>query len=100
MIYFTQLIFVKPGMEETFHAFENGVLPLLARHQGRLLYRARPATSAIVHSEVGEPYEIHLISFASEEDFQAYANDKERQQYLGLRDDSVQKVLLLRGNVV
>jgi hypothetical protein len=99
VIYFTQLVFVKPGMEQTFHAFEDHVLPLLERHQGRLLYRARPQIDSILHSEVGDPYEIHLLSFPSEKDFQAYTNDDDRRQYAGLRNDSVQNVLLFRGTV-
>ncbi len=99
MIYFTQLFFVKEGKEEIFHEFENSVLPLLARHGGRLLYRARPAAKATLHSELGVPYEIHLITFPKEANFQAYANDSDRQQYLSLKNDSVQKVLLIRGTV-
>jgi hypothetical protein len=97
MVYITQFVFVKPGMEQTFHDFEDHVLPLLERHRGRLLYRARPQTGSIVHSEVGEPYEIHLVSFPSDEDFQAYTNDDERRQHVGLKNDSVQKALLFRG---
>ena len=97
MIYFTQLVFIKEGKEEVFHQFENCVLPMLSQYGGRLLYRARLAAGATLHSEVGTPYEIHLVSFPSEADFQAYADDGERQQCLALRDDSVQKVLLIRG---
>lgn len=40
MRYYTQLIFIKPGSEAMFHEFEDAVLPLLARHGGRLLFRA------------------------------------------------------------
>ena len=99
MTYFTQLVFVKKGKEEIFHEFEDFVLPLLARYAGRLLYRVRPAAESVLHSEVGTPYEIHLVAFPSEADFQAYAADEERQRYLGLKNESVQEVLLIRGSV-
>ncbi len=43
MIYYTQLVFVKPGKEPVFHAFEEEMIPILSRHRGQMLYRARPA---------------------------------------------------------
>lgn len=97
MIYFTQLIFIKPGREGTFAAFEDHVLPLLARYEGRLLYRVRPAADAMLHSELGQPYEVHLVSFPGESNFQGYMNDAERQRYLDLKNDSVERVLLIQG---
>jgi len=42
MIYYTQLIFIKPGQEKEFHSFEDNVLPLLNDHNGELVYRIRP----------------------------------------------------------
>lgn len=100
MIYFTQLVFIREGKEEIFHEFENSVLPLLELYGGHLLYRVRPTTGTILHSEVGVPYEIHLISFPSEENLKAYTSDNKRQQYLTLKNDSVQQVLLIRGALV
>ena len=39
MIYLTQLVYVRPGEEETFREFEDAVLPLLAKYGGELLLR-------------------------------------------------------------
>src|SRR5262245_50136630 len=39
MIYYTQLIYLKPGLTDVFRRFEEGVLPLLQRHRGRMLLR-------------------------------------------------------------
>lgn len=99
-VYYTQLIFVREGHEETFHTFEDHVLPLLAKYNGQLLYRARPSTDAVIASSVGHPYEVHLISFAAREDFEAYVRDPERQKRLHLKEESVERVLLIEGTAV
>lgn len=92
MIRLTQLLFVKEGMEETFQTFEDGVLPLLARYGGRLLFRAR---LAVLHSELGSPYELHVVEFPSEAQFEAFAADEDRRRLLALKDASVERVLQL-----
>ena len=72
MMYYTQLIFIKPGCENDFHAFEDKVLPLLKAHSGELLYRIRPAESAFIESSGELPYELHLVTFKSKADFESY----------------------------
>jgi len=97
MLYYTQLIYIQEGKEALFHTFEDHVLPLLAKYNGRLLYRVRPVAGSIVATELGQPYELHLVSFPSKADFAAYAANPERQGYLQMKDDSVAKVLLIEG---
>ncbi len=92
MIRLTQFIYVKEGMEETFDAFEEQVLPLLARHEGRLVFRARLSA---VHTEIGSPYEVHLVEFPSEAHYHAFAADEDRQRLLALKEASVERVLSL-----
>lgn len=87
-----QLIYVKEGMEATFHAFEDQVLPLLARHEGRLLFRARLTA---VQTEIGHPFELHVVEFPSEAHHQAFIADEDRQQLLALKEASVEDVLSL-----
>lgn len=100
MIYYTQLIFLRKGKEEPFNYFEDQVLPLLKKYNGKLLYRGRPAQSHVIETTVGYPYEVHLVSFESREDFNAYAQDPVRQKYLPLRDESIEKVMLIEGNLI
>jgi hypothetical protein len=100
MIYYTQIIFLKTGQEDIFNEFEEKVLPLLNRHNGKLLYRIRPAKTCVIATGWGYPYEIHLVSFLSRKDFEAYRDDKERLQYLHLKDQSVEKILLIEGNLL
>jgi antibiotic biosynthesis monooxygenase (ABM) superfamily enzyme len=96
-LYLTLLIFVKPGEEETFQAYEDKVLPLLQHYKGELLYRIRPDTKSIIHATEEQPYEIHLIRFASKTDFEHYKQDKERNIYSPLFRQSVTKVILLES---
>lgn len=100
MLYYTQLIYLKPGMEADFLAFEDLVLPLLEKYGGRLLLRWRSAPGTVIESNCGDPYEVHLVSFASLSDFQAYARDAVRQQHLPLKERSVEKILLIEGKAL
>lgn len=98
MIYITQLIFVKAGKEAIFHEFEDNVLPLIEKFNGKLLYRVRPDESAYVVAEGEKPYEIHFVTFESEDDLQAYMKDDGRLKFIHLKNESVQSMLLVKGN--
>jgi len=97
MIYYTQLIFIKPGCEQEFHAFEDKVLPLLKEHNGQLIYRVRPPQSAFVENSQELPYEIHLVSFDSKDDFKSYGADPKRLAFMDMKNNSVEKILLIEG---
>jgi antibiotic biosynthesis monooxygenase (ABM) superfamily enzyme len=97
MIYYTQLIFIKPGREQVFHAFEEKVLPLLKGHNGELVYRIRPDENAFIESNAQLPYEIHFVTFDSRDDFMAYAADPKRLEFMAMKDDSVEKIILIEG---
>jgi hypothetical protein len=97
MIYYTQLIFIKPGCELEFHAFEDKVLPLLKSHNGELVYRIRPSESAFIESTRELPYEIHFVTFGSKADFQGYAADPKRLEFMDMKNKSVEKITLIEG---
>jgi uncharacterized protein (DUF1330 family) len=100
MVYYTQLIFLRDGKEGVFQRYEDQVLPLLPKHRGRLLYRVRPSAGDVIATSVGRPYEVHLVSFESQEDFDAFANDSERRRYLPLKDESVASAILIEGQAI
>jgi hypothetical protein len=58
-----------------FRAYEDAVLPLLPEYNGRLERRLRNQDGTI---------EMHIVSFASEADFQNYRNDPRRTAQAGL----------------
>lgn len=100
MIYITQLIYIKPGQEKVFHAFEEVAIPLIARYKGELVLRVRPEPSNIIDGTGSAPYEIHLVTFQAEEDFAAFAKDPERAKFLHLKEASVERILLVKGRML
>src|ERR1700748_1235396 len=100
MLYYTQIIFVKEGQEDQFNLFESHVLPLLAKYNGILLYRVRPTNDAVIEANMDKPYELHLVSFPSQEDFLGYAKDNDRLNYMHLKEASIEKAMLIEGKML
>ena len=97
MIYLTQLVYVYQGREATFHQFEDIVLPLLTNYRGELVLRLRPNRESKIAGVAECPYELHIISFRSEDDLARYLDDQERQRVLHMKDESVQRTMLIKG---
>jgi hypothetical protein len=79
---------VPSGAEASFQAYESATLPLLPRHGGRLERRLRTDDALT---------EVHIVSFESQESFESYLADEERQSHKGMLDglDIAQRVLLV-----
>jgi uncharacterized protein (DUF1330 family) len=97
MIFLTQLIYINEGQEDVFHQFEDIAIPAISKYNGRLLIRVRPEDHSIIENNIGKPYEIHLVEFDSEQDFQNFNMDEERKKFLHLKEQSVKTVLLIKG---
>lgn len=100
MIYLTQLIYVRPGEEAVFNEFESYAIPIISKYHGELVLRIRPEPDRFIAGTVEPPYEIHLVSFKSEADFQAFAQDEERKRFLHLKEQSIRSSLLIRGELI
>jgi hypothetical protein len=98
MLYVTQLVYLHPGKEHAFHAFEDAVLPLLKKYDGELLLRLRPSTESFIAGSLEAPYEVHLIRFPHETALAAYARDDERERLLSLKNEAVRATLLVKGS--
>lgn len=97
MILITQLIYIVEGKEKVFDEFESAVIPAIKKYNGRLLLRVRPGANNFIEACIDHPYEIHLVEFATQEDFEVFMNDKERQQYLYLKEQSIKVSILIKG---
>jgi hypothetical protein len=100
MIYITQLIYITAGKEAIFDQFENVAIPLIGQYKGKLLFRLRPAAENFigpVTEPEGYPYEVHLVSFESEADFELFKADKEREKFLHLKKESIKSILMIKG---
>jgi uncharacterized protein (DUF1330 family) len=100
MIFITQLIYIKEGQETVFHQFEDIAIPTILKYNGRLLIRVRPDNNSIIENNIEKPYEIHLVEFDTEQDFENFAKDEERKKFLHLKDQSVKSVLLIKGTKI
>ena len=97
MIYITQLIFVKEGKEDVFHEFESFAIPLMEKYNGRIIYRIRPNADSFVSASQELPYEIHFLSFDSENDLSDFLKDEDRKKLIHLKEASIHSTFLVKG---
>ena len=97
MIYITQLIYIISGQEDTFDQFEDIAIPLIEKYNGRLLLRVRPDAHSFITHSIDKPYEIHLVEFVTAQDFENFKLDKDRQQFLHLKEQSIKATILISG---
>ena len=97
MIYITQLIYIHPGQEKTFDEFESVAIPIISKYNGRLLFRVRPDEASFVGRQLEKPYEIHLVEFDSQNDFDNFKKDEERKKFLHLKEQSIKAAILYQG---
>ena len=97
MILLTQLVYIKEGQEQIFHQFEDIAIPTISKYNGRLLLRVRPTESSYIETYIDKPYEIHLVEFETDNDFENFMHDEERKKFLHLKEQSIKTVLLIKG---
>ena len=97
MIYITQLIYLKEGKADIFNQFEDIAIPSILKYNGRLTLRIRPDDNSIVEKNIEKPYEIHLVEFNSQQDFDNFKKDEERKKFLHLKEESIKEVILIQG---
>lgn len=100
MIYITQLIYINQHQEIVFEEFEKIAIPIISKYNGTMMLRIRPERSAVLESAIEQPYEVHLVSFETENDFKRFMGDEERKNYLHLKDQSVKSVFLFKGEKI
>ncbi len=97
MILITQLIYIIKGQEKVFDEFESIAIPTIQKYNGKLLLRVRPTESHFIESHIEHPYEIHLVEFETQLDFDNFLRDEERKQFLHLKEQSIKEAILIQG---
>jgi hypothetical protein len=97
MIFITQLIYIIEGQENIFHQFEDIAIPAILKYNGRLLLRIRPTENSYIENHIERPYEIHLATFNTEQDFKNFMQDEERKKFLHLKEQSIKTSILIQG---
>ncbi len=97
MIYITQLIYINAGQENIFDQFETIAIPIISKYNGRLLFRVRPDEDSFIEHHMDKPYEIHLVEFDTEQNFENFKQDEERKTFLHLKEQSIKSSILIQG---
>jgi uncharacterized protein (DUF1330 family) len=100
MILITQLIYIIEGQEQVFDEFESIAIPTILKYNGRLLFRIRPEENNFIESHIDKPYEIHLVEFETEQDFDNFKQDEERKKFLHLKEQSIKTSILIQGTKI
>ena len=100
MLYLTVLLFVHPGQEDACGQYEEKVLQLLPKFNGKLLYRIRPEAATFADLAEELPYEVHVLTFPAKADFEAFRQDPERQALVPLAQQAIRKVLIIEGQLL
>ncbi len=100
MLFITQLIYIKSGQENIFHQLEDIAIPTILKYNGQLLLRVRPTENTFIETNIEKPYEIHLVEFATENDFDDFMKDEERKRFLHLKEQSIKSVTLIKGTKI
>jgi hypothetical protein len=82
------MLWATPGEEQSLVEYEDRVLALLPAHEGELLSRVRALD--------GEPFEVQLLRFASEQALASYTDDPLRAELSELRDRVIARTEVLR----
>jgi len=100
MIYLTMVIFLQAGKEALFNEFEAFAIPLMSDYSGQVIYRIRPSEESLIVCQGPPPYELHFISFDSENDFHNFLKDKRRKAFMHLKEGSIKTTFLVKGKEI
>ena len=88
------LLWARQGRGEDLISYEDRVLRFVPDHGGRVLQRARTA------GEAGQPLEVQLVQFPSEDALASYMADERRTALSGDRDAAIERTEVLRVDLV
>jgi uncharacterized protein (DUF1330 family) len=97
MIFITQLIYLIEGQEKIFDEFESIAIRTILKYNGQLLLRIKPNDDTYIEVNIDKPYEIHIVVFDKQQDFDKFMHDEERKKFLHLKEQSIKASLLIQG---
>jgi hypothetical protein len=57
----------------------------------------RPDDHSFIGQQIEKPYEIHFVSFDKDQDFENFKNDREREKFLHLKQQSISSAVMILG---
>lgn len=98
MLYLTVLIVVNEGKEALCNTYETAVLPIIQKHDGKLIYRIQPKKEDFITCEGERPYEIHFMSFPTHNHLNNFIKDDERTQFIALKKEAIKTSFIVKGD--
>jgi uncharacterized protein (DUF1330 family) len=86
------LLWAAPGAQQALVEYEDRVLRLLAAHRAKVLTHVRAVE--------GQPDEVQLLEFPSEDAVTAFLDDPTRVELAGLRERAIARTEVLRVDLV
>jgi uncharacterized protein (DUF1330 family) len=87
-------LFIHPGREVEFRQFETEAARIMKKYGGQIAHVIRPTTSSAVESL---PHEIHVVTFPSREQFEAYRADQDLASFAALRQTAIARTDVVLG---
>ena len=88
------LLWAQEGCEQALSAYEDLVLQLVPDHGGAVVQRARSIGAN------GQPLEIHVLAFPSEQKLSEYMTDDRRVALTADRDQAIARTEVIRVELV
>ena len=87
-------LWIHPGQEAAFEAFEREAVRIMGRHGGRIDSAVRIAAAG-----AGDPpFEVHVVSFPDRAAADSYASDPETVELRRRRAEIISRTEVLEGN--
>jgi hypothetical protein len=90
-------LWIHPGQEAAFDAFEREAARNMARHGGRIDHAVRVAPMEEEGTAGATPYEIHVVSFPDGAATQAYASDPATLALAERRKQIIARTMVIAG---
>lgn len=93
-------LWIHPGQEAAFEAFERDAVRIMAKHGGRIdsVVRLAPADGA--RPQDATPYELHIVGFPDKAAADSYANDPETAALSERRSRIIARTVVMAGRAV
>ena len=88
-------LWIHPGQEKAFEAFEQEAAAIMASHGGRIDRAIR-----IRGAGCESPYEVHIVAFPDDSAFESYRSDPRILQLAQRRSGIIAKTIILNGQFV
>jgi hypothetical protein len=90
-------LWIHPGQEAAFDAFEREAARIMARHKGRIDNAVRMTPPDGAGPNDATPYEIHVVSFPDRAAAEAYASDPATLALGEKRGRIIARTVLMHG---